>query len=176
MSANHLSRVVEEPASRGAWLRPLRSWPVTLRVLQVASPAAVRVVVAETRGSSPRESGASMLIDAAGVWGTIGGGNLELQAIEAARAFLHPTPLAGQVRRWVLARELGQCCGGVVTLWMERYTRADLAFVATLITGAQTPNAVLTSVLTEGRLRRHVSGNGLQTRRADLHMGADAGA
>jgi hypothetical protein len=30
------------------------------------------------------------------------------------------------MQRMVLGADLGQCCGGVVELWLERYTRADL--------------------------------------------------
>jgi xanthine dehydrogenase accessory factor len=164
------------PAHTGAWLRPLRNWPQTLRERLAVSSAVVRVVVAEVKGSAPREPGSSMLIDAAGVCGTIGGGHLEFQAIEDARAFLSETPPAGRVRRWVLARELGQCCGGVVTVWMERYTRSDAAFVDSLVDAANNRDAVLTSVLTEGRLRRHVSRSGSAfAQRAHLQLGDDLG-
>ncbi|NND17510.1 MAG: xanthine dehydrogenase accessory protein XdhC, partial [Silicimonas sp.] len=45
----------------------------------------VRVVVAETRGSVPREVGASMLVTDQSVEGTIGGGALEFEAIRRAR-------------------------------------------------------------------------------------------
>ncbi|MCT4556057.1 MAG: xanthine dehydrogenase accessory protein XdhC [Pelagimonas sp.] len=82
-----------------------------------------RVVVAETKGSAPREAGAAML-----VWqgshgpeqiGTIGGGELELQAAHHAFARQGAT-------RHALGPELGQCCGGAVTLWTEQFTAADL--------------------------------------------------
>jgi xanthine dehydrogenase accessory factor len=39
-------------------------------------PAVVRVVVAQVQGSTPREPGAFMLVDEAGLSGTIGGGRL----------------------------------------------------------------------------------------------------
>lgn len=72
----------------------------------------VRVVVAEVRGSAPREVGASMLVAASGlVGGTIGGGALELEAIEAARRMT-----VGRVDRRALGPDLGQCCGGAVVL------------------------------------------------------------
>jgi xanthine dehydrogenase accessory factor len=57
-----------------------------------------RVVVAEVHGSTPREVGAAMLVWAGGQAGTIGGGALEWEAAEAARAMLgtagppHPIP------------------------------------------------------------------------------------
>jgi xanthine dehydrogenase accessory factor len=72
----------------------------------------VRVVVAEVRGSAPREVGAAMLVSARGlVGGTIGGGALELEAIEAAQALS-----TGRVERRALGPDLGQCCGGAVVL------------------------------------------------------------
>ncbi|HBU16687.1 MAG TPA: xanthine dehydrogenase accessory protein XdhC, partial [Gemmobacter sp.] len=48
--------------------------------------AVVRVVVAAFDGSSPREVGAAMLVWNTGQSGTIGGGALEFQAAERARA------------------------------------------------------------------------------------------
>ncbi|MBL3566276.1 xanthine dehydrogenase accessory protein XdhC, partial [Rhodovulum sulfidophilum] len=47
-----------------------------------------RVAVAETRGSTPREAGASMLVWADGQQGTIGGGTLEYEASADARRLL----------------------------------------------------------------------------------------
>lgn len=78
----------------------------------------VIVSVASIKGSTPREPGARMLVSAARVIDTIGGGNLEYQAIRIARNMLErETPNA--VQRFSLAAGLGQCCGGVVTLFFE---------------------------------------------------------
>ncbi|SFC96919.1 xanthine dehydrogenase accessory protein XdhC [Tropicimonas isoalkanivorans] len=76
-----------------------------------------RVVVAEVKGSTPREAGASMLIWRSGQSGTIGGGALELEATRAARAALASG--GGQLVRHALGPALGQCCGGAVTLATE---------------------------------------------------------
>ncbi|WP_276718509.1 xanthine dehydrogenase accessory protein XdhC [Pseudooceanicola nitratireducens] len=76
----------------------------------------VRVVVAEARGSVPREAGAAMLIGPAGrIAGTIGGGALEFEAIEKARGLTGP-----RVETRALGPDLGQCCGGAVTLAYDR--------------------------------------------------------
>ena len=48
----------------------------------------VRVVVAATEGSAPREPGAAMLVDRCASIGTIGGGQLEFEAIARAREML----------------------------------------------------------------------------------------
>ncbi len=83
-----------------------------------------RIVIAARKGSSPREVGTSMLVWADGITGTIGGGALEMQAIEQAREVLE----SGQPRlhRQSLGPDLGQCCGGAVTTLIERWDRADL--------------------------------------------------
>ena len=88
---------------------------------------AVLVTVAAVEGSGPREPGAHMLV-ASRVHGTIGGGHLELRAIDIARAMLQD----GRVRhieRFALGPSLGQCCGGVVHLAFEL---ADAALAALL--------------------------------------------
>ena len=46
------------------------------------------VEVAEARGSTPREKGAWMLVSPDGIFGTIGGGQLEYMAIDKARDLL----------------------------------------------------------------------------------------
>ncbi len=76
-----------------------------------------RVVIAAHDGSSPREVGASMLVWGSGQSGTVGGGALEFEAAERARAMLSGEGRA--VDRVALGPSLGQCCGGAVTLWTE---------------------------------------------------------
>lgn len=80
-----------------------------------AGRAAVVVEVAGFKGSVPRETGTRMLVSAREVAGTIGGGHLELQAIEHARRLLRGEPLRGE-QQLALGPTLGQCCGGAVTL------------------------------------------------------------
>lgn len=84
-----------------------------------------RVVVADVRGSAPREPGAAMLVWADGQSGTIGGGALEFQASSDARRAL--TTGKARVTRHPLGPALGQCCGGAVTLVTEVLDAAALA-------------------------------------------------
>lgn len=81
----------------------------------------VLVTVAIAEGSVPREPGAKMLVAADSVEGTIGGGHLELRAIETARAMAQGTKL----ERYALGPSLGQCCGGVVHLAFEVVEETD---------------------------------------------------
>jgi xanthine dehydrogenase accessory factor len=104
----------------------MTDWLATLSQRLQAEAGVVRVLVAATRGSAPRESGACMLVGATGIDGTIGGGNLEWQAIRIARGMLRePEAESPRVDRFSLGATLGQCCGGAVELRFERYVRAD---------------------------------------------------
>lgn len=88
-------------------------------------PAAV-VSVVRHQGSVPRESGTRMLVGTDAVHGTIGGGHLEWQAIDAARALI-ATGGAPLEQRVPLGPALGQCCGGVVQLRLARLEDDDPA-------------------------------------------------
>jgi xanthine dehydrogenase accessory factor len=80
---------------------------------RAAGRAAAVVHLTGTRGSVPREAGTRMLVARDEVAGTIGGGHLEFDAIEAARGLIQRG--AGTLeRRVALGPSLGQCCGGVV--------------------------------------------------------------
>ncbi len=81
-----------------------------------------RVVIAAIKGSSPREVGASMLVWQDGQSGTIGGGTLEFQAAEAARS----QSLPNRLTHHALGPELGQCCGGAVSLFSEVFDQKAL--------------------------------------------------
>lgn len=93
------------------------------------------VVIDSFEGSSPREVGAWMLVTAAQVQGTIGGGNLEFQAIAHARERLalqanapvdsKQSHTADEIKRYPLGPALGQCCGGVVHLKFTHITAQD---------------------------------------------------
>ena len=91
--------------------------PSRLRAALERGPVA-RVVVAEARGSAPREGGAAMLVAADRTEGTIGGGALEWRAMALARETLADGRT--RVERMPLGPALGQCCGGAVTLAIER--------------------------------------------------------
>jgi xanthine dehydrogenase accessory factor len=149
-------------ARHGRWLGALRgSWPLAVcRLLERREPAVVRVLVAGVRGSSPREPGACMLVSRAGIHGTIGGGNLEWQAMQAAQSLLCATTHTSSValRRLVLGRELGQCCGGVVQLWLERFTPLDLPLLrrAAALASAGGCTAIISELSGEGIVRRRL--------------------
>jgi xanthine dehydrogenase accessory factor len=109
----------------GTWLLPLRDWLPALIGLLGDHDAVVRVVLAGVQGSAPRRAGDAMLVTRDGLLGTIGGGQLEYDAVAAARRLLAAGGSPAALQRVVLAADAGQCCGGVVQLWFERLVRSD---------------------------------------------------
>lgn len=98
----------------------------------------VLVTVHSVEGSGPRDVGAWMAVFPHTLVNTIGGGHLEFQAIDEARALLHKranasaeTPASHEdhtfTLRYALGPALGQCCGGVVHLRFEPICAADVS-------------------------------------------------
>jgi len=100
----------------------MKDWLTGLEVLNRGGDPAVLVTVVETQGSAPREAGARMTVGAGRVFDTIGGGQLEHAAIESARLLLEDggEGYTNTLERHALSPRLGQCCGGVSRLLLER--------------------------------------------------------
>jgi xanthine dehydrogenase accessory factor len=151
----------ESPASE----RPLsgpppaglpRDWLPALVAFLDREPVVVRIVVAEVRGSTPREPGAFMLVGRDGVEGSIGGGQLEWEAIAGGRELLADMGPPARLNKVVLGPDVGQCCGGVVSVWLERFTRESLGLLRMAgEAGARGP-AVLRSTVRGAHVERSV--------------------
>lgn len=102
-----------------------------LSLLDAARPS-VWVAVAGVRGSVPRAEDAGMVVTADQVIGTIGGGHLELKAIELAREWLRLGKVGATRRHYPLGPALGQCCGGAVDLLFRPVTEAERPWVEAL--------------------------------------------
>lgn len=87
---------------------------------------AVLVTVSAAHGSIPREAGAKMLVGATKITGTIGGGTLELMALQQARHMA--TSKGPHVRQMdvPLGPKTQQCCGGRVELLLELLNESHL--------------------------------------------------
>ncbi len=87
------------------------------------------VTVVELFGSGPREIGARLIVAPDGSFvGTIGGGTLEWQALAGAQAMLPTEANSLSERKYGLGPDLGQCCGGFVTLSFETLVKSELKF------------------------------------------------
>jgi xanthine dehydrogenase accessory factor len=151
-----------------------RDWLPTLLELLEREPAVVRIVVAEVRGSTPREPGAFMLVGRDSVAGSIGGGQLEWEAVASARDLLADTAAAARVKKVVLAADVGQCCGGVVSVWLERFTREDLDLLRMASDAGARGCAVLSSTIAGDGVGRRVVRGGVTGAAVDARV--DTGA
>ena len=133
----------------------MKTWATIGRALRDEQSCAM-VSIVDAKGSAPREPGARMVVLEDGSFaGTIGGGTLEWQAIERARAVLAKGTAEGVappvgLSRMALGPDLGQCCGGSVRILLEVFTPGRADEVQTL---ADAEEAGLFA--TEGRITEH---------------------
>jgi xanthine dehydrogenase accessory factor len=81
----------------------------------------VLATVIESAGSTPQKPGSKMVVLGDGsLRGTVGGGAIEQQIIEAARALLE-APAQTRVIETHLTHELGMCCGGRMKVFLEKH-------------------------------------------------------
>ena len=102
-----------------------------LQKLVAAGRPFVAVTLVDVIASAPANAGAKMLVGEEGlVFGSVGGGKIEMKAIAEARAILAQDPKletqnqAGATHRfveWNLQRDVGMTCGGGVRLFFEAY-------------------------------------------------------
>ncbi|WP_409465623.1 xanthine dehydrogenase accessory protein XdhC [Amycolatopsis sp. GA6-003] len=100
------------------------NWISAVQHLRDAGLPGVLVTVTSSRGHTPREGGAKMVVGSAETHGTIGGGNAEAVAIERARELLRDNATAPVLQTLSLSDKAPyqhgvQCCGGTMTLLFE---------------------------------------------------------
>ncbi len=102
----------------------MTTWWQAVADLRVRRRPGVLVTLADVRGHAPREAGAKMVVAADATWGSIGGGNLEAEAVHRARALLdegarRPETLSASLSDKVPLQHGVQCCGGEVSVLLE---------------------------------------------------------
>jgi xanthine dehydrogenase accessory factor len=103
----------------------------------------ILVTVTHTQGSVPREAGTWMAVTPTDIVGTLGGGNVEYQAIHCARQFKpDDASQTASIKRFALGPSLGQCCGGVMDLSFEVITISQLNALQTTLDRASQPIAL----------------------------------
>jgi len=110
------------------------------------NPTAIACELTSVRGSSPREQGAFMLVGKADIFGTIGGGALEHLVIAHARRLI-ANGEAEAAMEVPLGPEIGQCCGGRVSVSL-RY--ADMALRTALLERVEQEDAACPHVYVFG--------------------------
>jgi xanthine dehydrogenase accessory factor len=82
-----------------------------------SSPDIALVEIIAAKGSTPRGVATWMLVSPGGIFGTIGGGQLEFMAIARAREMIEQKTEVSKLDI-PLGPEIGQCCGGWVTVYL----------------------------------------------------------
>jgi xanthine dehydrogenase accessory factor len=143
----------------------MKVWGLVARAVK-AHGACAMVSVMKAEGSVPREEGARMVVTPQGFHGTIGGGTLEWKALAEAQRLLGK-PGAVKMLTQSLGPDLGQCCGGRVTLAIENFSTASLAVVSDFAAREEQGSFTLT-----GRLGPNVTERFGEARRSVLLFGA----
>jgi len=101
-----------------------------VRLHNSGTPCVLATVV-RTAGSTPRKAAARMLVLGDGrIVGTIGGGRIEKEVADAARALLAEGRAAQpKLLRYHLTHELAMCCGGEMEVFVEPLIPAPLLVV-----------------------------------------------
>ena len=99
----------------------------------------VLATVTATKGSSPRNAGARMLITLKESWGTIGGGAVEFDIMARARKMLAngDNGWERQHLTFALGPDMGQCCGGQMSILLEKFgnkQESDLRALSAAVT------------------------------------------
>lgn len=102
----------------------MTTWWRAVSAAREARTPVVLVTVTAVRGHAPREAGAKMVVSATGSWASIGGGNLEEEAVRRARELLasgavDPVSFVASLTDKAPYQHGVQCCGGETTVLLE---------------------------------------------------------
>jgi xanthine dehydrogenase accessory factor len=91
-----------------------------LLALEQGGTGCVLVILVEALGSTPQDTGAKMLVTAAGLHaGTVGGGKVEAKALALAQEMLAAGDSLPRFVTWTLRTDVGMTCGGSVKFYLE---------------------------------------------------------
>jgi len=99
------------------------------KLTELGRPFVVATVVS-SQGSTPQKPGSKMVVLETGeVVETIGGGAIEQQVVTAALALLAAPERHTQLLETHLTHDLGMCCGGSMTVFLEKHAQAARLWV-----------------------------------------------
>jgi len=102
------------------------NWNQASLTLAREGRAYVLVTIIGVTGSTPRNSGTKMVVSRGDTFDTIGGGHLEYKAIKKANELLQDNKDRQLIEHFQLASQLGQCCGGNVTVLFECFAASSV--------------------------------------------------
>ena len=133
------------------------TWSKIRQTIEQHGRAAL-VSVVGVAGSAPREVGARIVsAPDGGFSGTIGGGRLEYEVLAGAHAALANGTKGAEFRDWPLGPNLGQCCGGAVTILTEIFDVDDLSTIREFERAEGSGAFVTTGRLQAGHIARKLA-------------------
>lgn len=100
----------------------MMSWMKSLEGIHNQKIDYVILSVVETKGSTPCRTGDKIIFTGQSpMFGSIGGGNLEYQALNHASNLLAKKTNNITIKKYPLGATLGQCCGGFVKIMFEGF-------------------------------------------------------
>ncbi len=115
-----------------------------LVALERAGTAFVFVTLVEARGSVPQDTGAKMLVTAAGLHtGTVGGGRVEAKALALAQEMIGKNENPPRFVAWTLKTDVGMTCGGAVKLYFEPHPAGGAAWTIAIFGAGHIAQALM---------------------------------
>jgi len=107
--------------------RVIREYLAKAQELSSQGTTFVTVTLIQPEGHVPQDMGAKAIITSEGIiWGTVGGGRLEAQAIQHAKTMIEKAelqdlknPISPEMVRYDLKKDLNMVCGGMASLFYE---------------------------------------------------------
>jgi xanthine dehydrogenase accessory factor len=119
-----------------------------LVALEAEGTAFVLVTLVEATGSTPQDTGAKMLVTAAGRHvGTVGGGRVEAKAVALAQELLAGSVPQPRFVTWTLKGDVGMTCGGAVKFYFEPHAGANNAWPIVIFGAGHISQALLRVLL-----------------------------
>ena len=98
------------------------TWLSSFKKAIALNNGCVLLTVIETKGSTPCSVGDKIVYSNKQLtFGSIGGGNLEFQALTLAQDLLDKDSNSTHLEKYPLGATLGQCCGGYVKVMFESF-------------------------------------------------------
>jgi xanthine dehydrogenase accessory factor len=90
----------------------------------------VLATVIDSSGSTPQKPGSKMVVLETGeTRGTVGGGAIEQQIVDAAKALLADATQTSKLVETHLTHDLGMCCGGRMRVFLEKHGTAAHLYI-----------------------------------------------
>jgi xanthine dehydrogenase accessory factor len=98
--------------------------------LEAEGRAFVVATVVASHGSTPQKPGSKLVVLENGeLKGTVGGGAIEKQVVDAALELLKDPSADSRTLETHLTHDLGMCCGGQMTVFLEKHAAAARLFL-----------------------------------------------